>query len=532
MSEPTLIGSFELRGKDLLGRVGKLYTKSGPLETPALLPVVDPYDPLVEVNELSVKMGFQGIMVNAYLLKKKAGEDGATLHDRLGFKGVISTDSGAYQILEYGEVDVTPLEILKYQEAVSTDIGVILDVPTGYSLDKSRAKWTVEETIRRADLSLSTVSREDIVWMGPIQGGVHLDLLAYSAREMSRRRFNMLALGSPTQVMERYMFSTLIDMMLTVKMNVPVERPVHLFGAGHPMMLALAVACGFDTFDSASYALYAKADRYLTSYGTYKLSDLECFPCVCDECCKLSPREVKTFPKRRRASFLAKHNLWVCRQETLRVKQAILEGRLWELLRQRANSHPSLYQAFKHLKDYWRILKAHATPVKKKGLFYFSTEDLYRPELRTYCEKLISEYSKPREARELILIPAPEVKPYHKFLIENGVDYQEDWRRHPCFYGVPFGVVPIELDDIYPVSQTEASGRDEEGSIRVMAPTIISYVEKKNYDAVYFLVKENSPWRMLSSRLRSVQERKGKKFHEVRFKADWVERLKEILKTC
>ncbi|MEM3079279.1 MAG: tRNA-guanine transglycosylase, partial [Thermoproteota archaeon] len=155
-----LIGSFELRGKDLLGRVGKLYTKSGFLETPALLPVIDPYDPIVEVNDLSVKMGFQGIMVNAYLLRRRAGDEVTPLRDRLGFQGVISTDSGAYQILEYGEVEVTPLEILEFQEAVSTDIGVILDVPTGYDLDKSRAKWTVEETIRRADLSLKAMTRK------------------------------------------------------------------------------------------------------------------------------------------------------------------------------------------------------------------------------------------------------------------------------------------------------------------------------------------------------------------------------------
>ncbi|MEM2901912.1 MAG: tRNA guanosine(15) transglycosylase TgtA [Candidatus Bathyarchaeia archaeon] len=527
-----LIGSFELRGKDLLGRVGKLYTKSGFLETPALLPVIDPYDPIVEVNDLSVKMGFQGIMVNAYLLRRRAGDEVTPLRDRLGFQGVISTDSGAYQILEYGEVEVTPLEILEFQEAVSTDIGVILDVPTGYDLDKSRAKWTVEETIRRADLSLKAMTRKDIVWMGPIQGGVHPDLLAYSAREMSRRRFNMLALGSPTQVMERYMFKTLIDMMLTVKMNIPLDRPVHLFGAGHPMMMALAVACGFDTFDSASYALYAKADRYLTSYGTYKLSDLECFPCVCDECVKHSPGEVRAFLKPRRVRFLARHNLWVCRQETLRVKQAILEGRLWELVRQRANSHPALYQAFKHLKDYCRIFEAYGTPVKRRGLFYFSHEDLYRPELRAYREKLISEYSKPRGVRELILIPAPEGKPYRKFLLENDVPYQEASSRHMCFYGVPFGVVPIELDDVYPVSQTEVSDREEEESIRATAPTVIRYLEKNDYDVVYFLVEQDSYWRRLSSRLRLVQEREGKKFRIVRFKENPVKRLKEILETC
>jgi 7-cyano-7-deazaguanine tRNA-ribosyltransferase len=58
--------------------------------------------------------------------------------------------------------------------------------------------------------------------------------------------------------MEQYLFDILVDMIIAAKMNLPPERPLHLFGAGHPFMFALAVALGCDLFDSAAYAIYAR----------------------------------------------------------------------------------------------------------------------------------------------------------------------------------------------------------------------------------------------------------------------------------
>ncbi len=468
-------------------------------------------------------------MVNAYQLKKRGKNNTTQIHKTLKFDGIISTDSGAYQILEYGKIDVTPIEIIQFQELISTDIGVILDVPTGYDLERSKAKGTVEETIRRADLSLMSFTRKDIIWMGPIQGGIHLDLLAHSSREISRRNFHILALGSPTQIMERYLFKELVDMLMTVKMNVPVNKPAHLFGAGHPMMLPLAVGCGYDTFDSASYALYAKDDRYLTSNGTLKLEDIEYFPCICDECVHYSPSEVKGFLKHKRTRFLAKHNLWVCMQEVKRIKQAIFEGRLWELIHQRSRAHPTLFKAFKHLPKYRRCIISYAPLIKKRGIFFFSIEDLYRPEFIGYKEKIIFEYSKPKKYNQLILIPAPNRKPYHKYLQENNVPYHQILKKHLCFYGVPFGVVPLEVDDAYPISQTETACLEDRKSIHEATSFLVDYIKKKNYDVTYFIVRENSYWPEYSDLLRDVQERKGRRFHEIKFKDNMIPHLMELI---
>src|SRR6266704_1130486 len=114
---------FRVQSKDLLGRVGTLTTKSGEFQTPHMFPVVDPNRiPLGQkfFNEL----GVHAIMTNAYLHRRaRVQSTTQNVHDTLQFKETVPTDSGAYQILQYGGVEVNPPETVHYQEEVATDIG-------------------------------------------------------------------------------------------------------------------------------------------------------------------------------------------------------------------------------------------------------------------------------------------------------------------------------------------------------------------------------------------------------------------------
>ncbi len=78
--------------------------------------------------------------------------------------------------------------------------------------------------------------------------------------------FQFFAIGSPVELMESYNFSISAQLIKTTKLSIP-DKPIHLFGAGHPLTIPLAVALGCDTFDSASYILYAKDNRYMYSHG-------------------------------------------------------------------------------------------------------------------------------------------------------------------------------------------------------------------------------------------------------------------------
>jgi len=489
---------FETKEKDILARIGKLKTKSGTIETPLLFPVISPLIQLIPPRRIKEEFGFEALITNAYILRERF-EDQAIqqgLHDFLDFSGPIMTDSGAYQILVYGDIKANQKEMVQYQEQVDTDIATILDIPTGWDVTKADARKTVRETLRRAKEFFRDKTRDDILWVGPVQGGRYLDLVTHSAKEIAKLPFQIHALGSPTEVMERYRFDVLVDMILAAKMSLPLDRPLHLFGAGHPFMFSLAVALGCDLFDSAAYALYAREGRYMTENGTHRLNELEYFPCICPKCAKTTPKQVQEFPTKGKEVFLAEHNLHVCAAEIRRVKQAIRDGRLWEHMEMRAHNHPALYGAVKHLAKYKGYIEKHSPSTKSSGLFFYNSLSLIRPEVVRHQRLLTERYTPPKRTTTLILIPQTVVKPFHKSHEYRRIKKklkQEINQARICFYAAPFGIIPIEIDEVYPLSQHETAMPLDKETIEHVAEQTADYVRRTKPKTV-MLIHDPQNW--------------------------------------
>lgn len=494
--------SFEIIERDIQGRIGVLETKNGRLETPALLPVVNPLVQEISPRTMFEKYGCKALITNAYLVKRQTGSTGvADIHDFLDFHGVIATDSGAYQILRYGEVEISPSQIIEYQQSIQTDIGVILDVPTGSRASKKRAMETVNETIRRADEAQEVITRRDIRWVGPIQGGRYLDLVALSAREMSKRPFDIYALGSPTEIMEQYLFADLVDMIFAAKTNLPSNKAFHLFGAGHPFMLALAVALGCDLFDSAAYILYARRNRYLTQSGTLQLAHMHYFPCRCNACVRTNPDEVRSSLNAERIRFLAEHNLSICMQEIETIKEAVSEGKLWELVETRCRSHPSLLEGLRAARKHRSHMARGAPSTKTKGVFFFDSTSLQRPEHVIQLEQLLENYEPPREAKVALLVPAARQHLEDRDGKDRINSYQVERRIHVCLYSPPYGLVPSELMDTFPFSQTKTLKEPDPETLASMSETVRAYLSKnRGYEALV-LVTSGRRWQTLFSQL-------------------------------
>ncbi|MEM1565326.1 MAG: tRNA guanosine(15) transglycosylase TgtA [Candidatus Bathyarchaeia archaeon] len=532
--------SFEVKDKDLLARIGKLQTKSGVVETPLLFPVVNPTVQPIPPKRIREEFGFEALITNAYILKKRFKNEPVEkgLHNFLGFNGVVMTDSGAYQILVYGDIETTPEEIVAYQEQIGSDIATILDWPTGWKATRKHAEQTVEETLKRAHALFQTKTRDDVLWVGPVQGGRYLDLVAKSAREMGALPFHIHALGSPTEVMENYRFDVLVDMILTAKMNLPIERPLHLFGAGHPFMFVLAVALGCDMFDSAAYAIYAKEGRYMTETGTARLEELEYFPCSCPKCSGKTPKDVAEMPPSERHVFLAEHNLYACLSEIRRIKQAIREGRLWEHLELRAHGHPALLQALKKLEKYEDFIEKHSPASKPSGVFFFSQVGLSRPEVVRHRLRLSERFTPPLEAEILILAPQTKTKPYHRSgfykklakTFRKVLNAEELAKVHVCFYEAPFGIVPVELDEVYPLSQHEIALPPDVETVEYVAAQVANYINRTTYKTVIFL-NDRETWgeKVLEACKKACRE-KNAIFKSFDVEGDWTKSLADFLK--
>src|ERR671918_1951611 len=464
-----LLGSptnFEVGYTDLAGRIARLETPHGVIETPAFIPVVHPVHQSVSPKFLK-SLGFDAIITNAYIALGHYGDIARKrgIHDIVNFDGVVMTDSGGYQILEYGSINIKASTIAQFEKDIRSDICVPLDKPTGYGLDYHTARNHVEQTLTNAKDTLSLVlensneseiSRQndahEPIWAGPVQGAEHFDLVRYSASKLDKMGYTITALGSPVEIMETYEFSILAQMIAAAKSVVPT-KPIHLFGAGHPLTIPLAVALGCDMFDSASYMLYAKDDRYMHANGTARLEDLSYLTCHCAVCAKYSSaKELIELDKETRTIEIAKHNLYILKSEVDAVKQAIMDGRLWEYVIQKSHAHPKLMESIEILKDFELI--GAGTPIfKSRAIFLCDPLDQYRPEALHFREMVSTFKSKKnREGhRKLILYPDTKIHPFYATQ-----DFKRLAKKFPgsqiCTYNPFLGVIPSEVSDIFPAA--------------------------------------------------------------------------------
>jgi 7-cyano-7-deazaguanine tRNA-ribosyltransferase len=438
--------SFEAKDSDLLGRIGTLKVRGKSLETPYMFPVIHPVSQNVPTSEL-LSMGFQGLMTNSYIIHSRRKEEALKegIHKLLGFDGVVMTDSGGYQVLEYGDLELGYREVASFQSMIRSNIAVTLDRPTGYPQERGVAKDTVNYSLKNARATLEEFGSSETVWVGPIQGGLYFDLVTHSARSLVKAGFQMLALGSPVQVMQNYMFADLVRMIVTAKRAIPYATPLHLFGAGHPLTMPMAVALGCDTFDSASYVLFARTGRYMTRGGVLALDSMKYLPCSCPVCSKTSAKELLELDHQERTRRLSVHNLFVLREELEACKEAITEGRLWDLVEERSMAHPRLREAFLEFAGLSSELSTGTPAFKDRGLFIRSASDLNRPEVLSAQKRLAGALVK---GSGTALVWTSEEKIGRRPKGSKGADL---YKVHPIF-----GAYPVELEFSYPLGQTEA----------------------------------------------------------------------------
>jgi 7-cyano-7-deazaguanine tRNA-ribosyltransferase len=471
---------FETKIRDLGGRIGKLITSHGVLETPFLFPVVDPTRQVPDLNTIK-SIGFNGLITNAYLFYKRNNGFAKSIHRELSWSNVIMTDSGGYQILVYGDVDIDNKTIIAYEKSIGTDIAVILDIPTGSRMNYEEALKAVDETYKRGIEALPLIMDSDQLWVYPIQGAPYKELVIRSATRANKLPYDIYAIGSPTVMLEKYKYSKLVDLVLTARAHLSPSKPLHVFGVGHPMIIPFLVAAGGDLFDSASYILYARDGRYMVETGTKNIRDLTYFPCNCPVCSKYTPREVLELPGDKRTEVLAIHNLYVLVKEINTVKQAIKEGRLWELLEYKSKGHPALLEAFHVLKKHIKFIEK-TSPLTNPGgraLLIYNSESYWNPKLRLNVkrslEKTVSEFS----GKTVVLIPAyrkPYVSQPEYAVIKRRIMEQEDLRI--AFIHPFLGVIKPELTSTYPFYQHECRLTRDTLSVDKVAKFIEKLLEK------------------------------------------------------
>jgi len=292
-----MAATFTVLKKDLMAgaRLGRLVTAHGVVETPAFMPVGTQGTVKAMLPRDLKEMGCQILLGNTYHLYLRPGADLIRelggLHRFMNWDGPILTDSGGYQVFSLGAMRklseegvrfqshldgsfhlLTPENVIQIQEALGSDIAMVLDECIPHDANRDYVRDSTERTIRWAERCLKARNRGDQLMFGIIQGGMHKDLREQCAREMNHMPFDGFAVGGlgvgEGEELLRAIAASTVGLL-------PKDRPRYLMGVGRPEDIVSAVSAGFDLFDCVLPTRNARNGTLFTSVGKVSIKRAE-----------------------------------------------------------------------------------------------------------------------------------------------------------------------------------------------------------------------------------------------------------------
>lgn len=236
--------------------------------------------------------GAQIILGNTYHLFLRPGHERIQrlggLHRFMAWSGPILTDSGGYQVvslahlreiddegvtfashLDGARVRLTPEIALRVQEALGSDIAMVLDHPVDPLAGREVVVDALARTQRWAERTLEVRERPDQAIFGIVQGGIDDELRRSAARHIAGLPFEGIAVGGLVGSESKDQMSRALDVVADALAD--DTRPRYLMGAGAPVDFLLAVERGIDMFDSVLPTRVARNGQAWTSEGKVNL---------------------------------------------------------------------------------------------------------------------------------------------------------------------------------------------------------------------------------------------------------------------
>jgi queuine tRNA-ribosyltransferase len=261
----------------------------------------------VDTEDLD-RIGAQIVLANTYHLMLRPGEEIVAalgeLHGFMAWDRPILTDSGGYQVLSLNpkiteesllfrstydgsRVELTPERAVEVQEALGSDIAMVLDVPVALPASREAAERAMHHTLRWAERSRAAKKRSDRALFGIVQGGADPELRARSASETADLGFpgfgiGGLAVGETPEERVRAIEPALAEL--------DPSAVRYVMGLGDTEGILDAVALGVDLFDCVLPTRLARHGKALSRDGDISIKraqwaddarpiDAEC-PCV------------------------------------------------------------------------------------------------------------------------------------------------------------------------------------------------------------------------------------------------------------
>lgn len=374
--------AFRVEAKDSLSRarLGRLVTPHGEVETPVFIPVGTAGTVKGVLPDQVRAAGYRLILANTYHLFLRPGVDVVALHGGLhrfmNWSGAILTDSGGFQVFSLGRgvgkgrggkppkvtdrgvvfqshldgapVEFTPEGVVAAQEALGSDIAMVLDVCPPSTAPKADIERAVILTSQWSERSIRARSRADQALFGIVQGGLDIVLRRRHAAEISSLPFDGYAIGglSVGEPLDRR-----VPVIQATTECLPEDKPRYLMGIGTPQDLIQAVLAGVDLADCVfptragrNGLLFTSAGRLAIRNAMYREDLSPADPqCDCPTCRSYSRAYLRhlTLSKEVLGIVLnTLHNLYFFSSLMARIRAAIRSGTLSDLATEITRAYP------------------------------------------------------------------------------------------------------------------------------------------------------------------------------------------------
>jgi queuine tRNA-ribosyltransferase len=235
--------------------------------------------------------GAQMVLANTYHLALRPGEriveELGGLHRFMGWDGPILTDSGGFQLfslaalvevteegavfrshLDGNLVELTPERAVAIQEALGSDVAMVLDHVVPLPNDAEAVRGATDRTVRWAARSQAAHRRADQAQFAIVQGGLDPALRVACTEKLAAMGFpgyavGGLSVGESPEEMYRVLDETVAAM--------PADRPRYLMGVGRPQDILEAIRRGIDLFDCVLPTRNGRNAMAFTDGGTIRL---------------------------------------------------------------------------------------------------------------------------------------------------------------------------------------------------------------------------------------------------------------------
>jgi queuine tRNA-ribosyltransferase len=285
------VPAFTITARDGQARAGVLHTAHGDVHTPAFVPLASTATVKTLHAAEVAELGYEIVLGNTFHLFIQPGPELIRqlrgLHEFMGWKGAIVTDSGGFQVFSMGHGSVAeeiksrrdpresmvlaieeqgvrfrsyldgserfmgPETSMEVQAALGSDIALAFDECTPFHVERDYTARSMERTHRWLDRCMAWHGEHapaGQLLYGIVQGGIYEDLRVEATAYVAAADVDGIAIGGSLG-QEKPQMREVVGWVLR---DLPDEPPRHLLGIGDVDDLVLAVGAGVDTFDCAT----------------------------------------------------------------------------------------------------------------------------------------------------------------------------------------------------------------------------------------------------------------------------------------